>query len=118
MSMNLHCFLRLPGCEDEEIPLMQTPTMDTGMIMGRLREVTNSKKAKHKTSFVRDMYPWREQAKNYLNWVHNQQRNSLSSKNPDGRAQARWIIKHERKLIGNAWRRAEDGGGCLIFKSW
>lgn len=120
MSINLHCKLVLPGQPDEEIPLIQTPTMVTDRILGKLVEVKNSKKAKNKTSVVRQMYLWQEQARNYLRWVEDQaeQHWGLSSPDPEIAEHARQCVKRERRMIGRAWRRADEAGGRLVFSGW
>jgi hypothetical protein len=117
MSMNVCCFLVLPGHPDEEIPLMQTPTMDTDMILEKLVAVKTSKKTKNKTRHERVAYPWQEQARRYLAWVYQRMDDhyGLRSRDPDTIEQARWIIKRERRTIGQAWRRAEESGGHLRF---
>lgn len=103
MSINLHCELILPNHANEPIPLIQTPSVDTEMILGYLIEVKGAKKSKG-TRYVRQMYPWKEQARRYLHWV---QRNFSKD-----------IVKYERHKIGQAWKRADEGGGRLDFSGW
>lgn len=112
MSINLHCFLCLPDQPEEEVWLMQTPSFDTDMIMGHLVSVGRGKKAR----LERSMYNWQTQAKNYLAWVA--QRYDPYDRDPARREDNREVWKRERKKIGDAWRRAEEGNGRLRFTAW
>ena len=48
-----------------------------------------------------DTLPWQEVARRYLAWV--------------GRTYPRDVWKSQRKLVGRAWRRADDHGSRLTF---
>lgn len=111
MSLNLICnLIRGDGKSSSRINLLQTPSTVTAKV---LRAASRG---------------WREQAKLYLAWVQesypsplpmreiagksNKAYNLQRSKEPAG---LDWLVKSERKNIGDAWRIAEDFGGRLSF---
>ncbi len=103
MSKNLYCHMIVPGQQDKEICLVQTPSNEIDSMMGRyLREGKN---------LVWHSYTWRGIASMYLIWI-----DRIWGKKglyPDHKQ-----VKRERKKIGQAWKLAEDSGGYLKFSAW
>lgn len=92
MSMNVCCYL-MQGSISEEIHLVQTPTSESYYIV-----YSNTAKGLKR--------PWRDSCRLYLQWV-----NRIWSD-----PQLKHLVKTQRKLIGDAWRRAEETGNMLRFE--
>lgn len=120
MSMNAVCFLVVGGVKTE-VPLVQTPT-----------EVSFRICFADGLGIRKDKRPWREAAKLYLAWIAESFAPKPAPSRWAGRpvkgklpvdpynaqldaAAARDIIKRERRLIGEAWRQADELGGVLEF---
>lgn len=125
MSLNVHCQLRSdPFTVVRRLELVQTPSSVSDAIVF----IDGDPKKGHR--------PWRESAKLYLEWVTREfgwAPNTLSPNRPvkgtrAGRRAAEvrgrdrdsiLLVKNQRKIIGKAWRAAEQmENGCLFFNVW
>lgn len=100
MSMNVFVFLKLGSAEIEVSGLLQTSTSESYPIV--------YKRNPSEKCYGGIKHPWKESAKLYLDWV------KFSAREWDTQ-EAHDRIKRQRKIIGDAWRAADENGGSLEF---